>query len=598
LAIDPAKSTVLIAATNAGLYRTSDGGENWEIVATDQFVDVAFHPTDSKIVYAASLTTVYRSDDGGENWDILDEGYNPTSNRIRLAVTRANPDVLYVLYGATDGFTVGLFRSEDRGNHFAKRSSTDPLPEDANAPAPINLTKPNIFGRRDNDFDSQSYYDIAMAVSPTNANEIYVGGIDVWRSKDGGQTWKRISKWDAAFTEPNRYVHADVHMLAYHDRMLYAATDGGIYRVNDPTNAGSAANPWQSITRMKTGITLAQIYHVCSSPMRPDVLYYGAQDNGTYRLDISGKIRQVGGGDGFVCQVDPRNPDTLYINANQSIHRTDKAASADIKNGICVQPDGVEEWCDFKDVTPTSGTNELAGTDFGAWVTPYILGTDPEGTNGYSLYACYADLWKSKDQGDHWSNVSKGALGPSVECRQVAVSPADPKTIYVGKVGDAGKTPFFGGGGVFRSTDGGVSWRPVTGDLPYDKLLLTDLAVSPTDPHRVWASFQGNQEGAKVFMTTDGGAAWNDISRGLPDNSAHTIAAANGANNPAYVGMDDGVYYRDDTMADWAPFKQGLPIDNNGLPLVVTSLLIQEAQHRLFAATFGRGVWMSELHAP
>jgi photosystem II stability/assembly factor-like uncharacterized protein len=125
------------------------------------------------------------------------------------------------------------------------------------------------------------------------------------------------------------------------------------------------------------------------------------------------------------------------------------------------------------------------------------------------------------------------------------------------------------------------------------------LAVSPTDARRVWVTFQGYDKDAKVFMTTDGGATWINLSSDLPNNSVHAAAAARGAANPVYVGTDDGVYYRDDTLKTWLPFKGGLPsTGEDGRPLVVTSLLIQEAQHRLLASTFSRGIWVSDLHAP
>jgi len=598
LAIDPSKPAILMAATTKGLWRTADGGQRWSPVKGGLFWDVVFHPTDPSIVYATSTqvagrtctTVVFRSTDTGQAWTQLHGGLPTPSDcsiddRVRLAVTPASPDTLYVLYGSGTGFTIGLYRSDDRGNTFAKRSSTDPLPKNANTPLPISLNKKNVFGRQDNDFATQSFYDIAMAVSPTNADFVHVGGIDTWGSNDGGRTWTRTSLWDKEGA--SNYVHADIHMMAYHGGSLYAATDGGIYLSTDPDKPGSGGDEtWKSITKMDTGITIAQIYSVCSSPQQPDVLYYGAQDNGTYRLNINGTTDKVLGGDGFVCQVDPQNPNVLYANGNQAIQRTDDAPN-----------DGP-----WTNITPTIGGRYYVQSQ---WVTPYILGpADPSG-----VYACYADLWHNANRGfDNWQNLTNGALGSSVECRQVAISPADPKTIYVAKAGErdlihrAGtgdpRTPFLGGGGVFRSTDGGSKWLSVGRNLPLAEVEVTNLAVSPTDPRRVWVTFLGHNAQFKVFGTIDGGETWTNLSSGLPNNSAHTIAAAKGASNPVYVGMDDGVYYRDDSLKAWIPFKSGLPNDKDARPIVVTSLLVQEAQHRLIAATFSRGVWMSELHSP
>ena len=598
LVINPATPSILLAATWRGLFRTTDGGKTWSQVTVGillqdrtEFWDIQFHPTNPSIVYAASTTAVYRSTNAGQTWSALHGGLPPYaelcyggncrnpnySNRISLAVTAKSPDTLYVLYGSATGFTIGLYRSDDRGNTFTKRSSTLALSKDRDAPPPLDLTKPNILGYDDSDFGQQSSYTLAIAVSPTNADVVRVGAVDTWESRDGGQTWQRTSRWNY---DPGdrRYVHADVHKLVDRGDALFAGTDGGIYRSSDD------GQTWDSITKMKTGVTIAQIYHVCLSEKEPDTLYYGAQDNGTYRLKIDGEILRVYGGDGFVCQVDPQHPNTLYVEyAYGDIRRTDDAAHP---------ADNL-----YAHVTPTVAGRSISGS----WLTPYILAPDDPNT----IYACYADVWRSTDRGLSWTNLTHGVLGPSLECRAIAVSPSDPKTIYVAKeaerdpVHNVGyqqgdpRPPFLGGGGVFRSSDGGASWQSLGATLPLAEAAVTNLAVSPTDPQRAWVTFGGYNPDIKVYETRNGGANWAKQPEGLPPNyQANAVAADAGPNNPVYLGTDDGVYYRDDRLNAWTPFKDNLP------NVVTTMLLVDKPRNRIFAATFGHGVWVSDLHAP
>src|SRR5262249_11554630 len=121
---------------------------------------------------------------------------------------------------------------------------------------------------------------------------------------------------------------------------------------------------------------------------------------------------------------------------------------------------------------------------------------------------------------------------------------------------------------------------------------LTNLAVSPTDARKAWVTFSGYSSGTKVFATSDGGVSWKNISSGLPNLPANAIAAKRGETNGVYVGMDSGIYYRDDRLDSWVPFSDGLP------NIVVTSLLIDEMRGRLIAGTFGRGVWITDIVSP
>jgi photosystem II stability/assembly factor-like uncharacterized protein len=593
LAIHPKEQSLLLAGSSAGLHRTTDGGKTWTHIsgpasgqewnrypeavksriteaAKNTVWDIVFHPTDPAVVYAASRTDIYRSSDSGQTWSRLTDGLPVAeamtdSQRIRLAATPASPDTLYVLYGTQWGFTLGLYRSDDRGNSFTKRASTI-------KPPGFSLGTPNVLHEYNN-FHSQADYDLAMAVSPTNVDRVHVGALDIWRSDNGGRTWTQSSSWTARPASA-RYTHADIHTLIYRGDTLFAGTDGGVFQSND------GGDNWSNISAYKSGFVITQLWGMCISPQDPHLIYYGTQDNGTFRLRTDGRLTSVMGGDGMLCQIDPKNSQTVYASSQfGDIRRSDNGGrSFD------------------REVTPRVDVRPIRAP----WVTPYVLG--PENSN--HIYLCAADVWFSPNRGFEWNNLSNGALGPSIRCNQVAIAPSDPKTIYVvkeaerqawqGRTSEGGdpRPPFFGGGGVFRTTDGGATWQLISGKLPLADAAPTDIAVSPIDARRAWVTFSGYKADSKVFATTDGGMTWNNISEGLPNLPVKTVAAQDVANNAVYIGLDVGAYYRDDRIGRWVPFMDGMP------NMIVQQLVIDKPRNRIFAATFARGIYVTDLATP
>lgn len=531
LAISPSNGQ-LFAATTVGLYASANGGAAWNVVQGGSFVDVVLHPTTPTTIYAATTTTVYRSTDGGARWQTLGGGLPAGgSNRIRLAVTSASPNTIYVLYGASTGFTIGLWRSDDTGDNFTLQSNS-----------------PNILGYAQDGHDrpgdplSQSWYDLAMAVSPSNMNQVNIGGVNTWRSIDGGKTWTNTSYW--VYSGQNNYTHADIHTLAYNGATLYAGTDGGVF------SSTNNATSWNNIT---TGIATTQIYRICTTPHAATLSYFGAQDNGSNRYSLNGQqMTQVLGADGFVCQIDPTDSNNVYVSRQEG----DLQASTDGGNH-------------FASIQP-------ANSGKGAWLTPYTLSPSAAGT----VLACYADLWRNTTKGTgDWQNLTAGAIGAGKDCRAVVVAPSNASTIYVAK-----------STALYVSTDGGANWQNITGTLPVAGAQITNVAVSPTNPQRVWVTFSGYSATAKVYATSNGGGAWTNLSAGLPNLPANTAVAPTSAGNGVYVGLDVGVYYRDDTITAWMPYMNGLP------NVTVDHLVLDGTGTKIIAASYGRGVWSSDLY--
>lgn len=238
LIMDPTNPDIMIAASSDRFtYRTIDGGANW---TASNFLgmnpkDIAYHPTNSSIVYASG-TEFHRSIDGGATWSKITNGVPSSVQRIALAVSINQPDWVYLLGGNNNGL-VGVYRSTDSGVSFSTQTTT-----------------PNILGYETDGSgtDSQASYDLVIAADPTDANIIYTGGINLWKSTDGGTNMNCISYWVGVSGSIDG-VHADQHVLEFStfNNNLYNGNDGGIYLT---TNGGTN---WSDLS---DGLAIAQLY--------------------------------------------------------------------------------------------------------------------------------------------------------------------------------------------------------------------------------------------------------------------------------------------------------------------------------------------------
>ncbi len=527
LLIHPQNSSILLAATNNGVYKSVDAGINWTNVLSGNFKDIEFKPGDPNVVYVAGRE-FYRSTDGGDTFTQVTNGIQQSIRigRLAIAVTSANPNYVYMVAAdiVTSGF-LALYRSTDSGQSFSVRS-----------------TSPNILGYEidGSDTGGQGWYDLAIAAAPDNADEIFVGGVNIWHSLDGGTNWALNGYW-YYFNNDYPYVHADIHTMEFHNNTLFAGCDGGLWITDD-----KGVN-WYDIT---FGMVTTQFYRISSYPANENLILGGAQDNGTFRWE-NNVWTHVYGSDGMETAINFRNPDTMY---------------ASYYNG------GLMRSIDHGNTFTEIGHSIV---ESGAWVTPYSLNP----FNPQSILAGFENVWKSVDGGDSWSKISQFTGGNTI--RSLAISPLDSNLIYV-----ATQT------NIFRTTDGGQNWVDITGTLPTDQASLTYIALANNNSQQVWVTFSGYVDSIKVFTSNDQGNTWQNISGTLPNVPVNCIAFENGSTqNAIYIGTDVGVYYRDDVYGDWQPF-------NNGLPnVIINELEIHENSQLLYAASYGRGLWKTPIQA-
>jgi PKD repeat protein len=523
LLINPLNPNSLIAATSNGMYKTLDGGTTWTMVYSGSYVDAEYKPGDTTVVYAVSNGSFFRSTDGGVNYNAVPlSGSSIASSRLSLAVTPANSSYVYVLVGSTNNGFGGLYRSVNGGTSFSMMSNS-----------------PNIFDWSTNGSGSggQAWYDIAIDASPTNANEITVGGVNSWKSTNGGANWTLNTHWYGGGGKP--YVHADLHYVLYTSgTTCFLGTDGGVART---TNGGST---WQTING---NMNIAQIYKMGNSRNNAGRVVTGHQDNGT-NLSNGTAWSEIYGGDGADCFIDWNNNNTIVASYIEG----------DYQRSF----NGGGSW--------TSISNGLTGT--AAWVAPIVQSpTDPN-----TYYCGYQHVFVSNNQGTTWTQ--KGTIGAVLD--EIKIAPSNTNVIYASSVS-----------GIFKTTNAGNSWSNVTGTIPYSLGQLTDLAIDSLNPNRVYVTLSGYSAGNKVFATSDGGATWTNYSAGLPNIPVNCIVFSNRAPQGLYVGTDVGVYYREASMSSWIPYMDGLP------NVIIDDMEIYYPTNKLRAATYGRGVWETDLYS-
>lgn len=528
LVIHPSDPNILLAATNNGIFRSINGGVNWSQTSTGNYKDIVFKPGDPNIVYASASGNFYRSINNGVSFTQISSGLT-TGYRGAIAVSPANPNYVYFWVTNSDSFK-GLYRSTDAGLTFSVRSTT-----------------PNIMSWDCNGGSGgQAWYDLDMACDPTNAEIIYGGGVNCFKSTNGGQTWSINSHWYGGCGVPS--VHADLHVLEYNplNNRLFTGNDGGVYWTS---NGGTS---W---TEISNGLVISQAYKIGQSRTGRNNVINGYQDNGTSTY-IGTDWVNVNGGDGMECAYDPTDNNYSY----SSIYY------GDIYRHLNNNDDGQ---------IAGNGVNGI--TESGAWVTPYVI--DPN--DGNIMFIGYDNVWRStnvKGPTVSWTKISTiNASDLDVMCQ----SDANPNCLYVSNDNN-----------LYRSDNckaSSVFWTNLTSTLPSTNY-ITAIETSPVDENIVYLVQQNH-----VYKSTNKGVTWIDITGNLPDVQMHTLVYYHNSIEGLYLGTDIGVFYRDANNPTWITYSTGLPAAAWVTELEIYYDQTNPSQNILRAGTFGRGLWESPL---
>ncbi|TAJ13849.1 T9SS C-terminal target domain-containing protein [Marinilabiliaceae bacterium JC017] len=522
--IDPTNPSKMFATCEySGIYKSVNGGNKWIKVTEDnRGIDVEFKPGDYNTIYATG-SGFHKSTDGGNTWTTINGTFN--SDFKLIGVTPADASVVYVVE-ANGGLFGGFYVSNNSGTSFTKKYHP----------------RKNYFGysTQADDKHGQAPRDMAIAVSPTNKNEVHIAGILTFRSINGGDTFKATSDWipyNARYANIG-YCHADVDDMVFYGNDLYVVSDGGVFICDHSTSV----DPYY-YRDLTFGMGIHQFYRIGISQTNPVVISGGAQDNGTSAF-INGSWKNWIGADGMESFVDKNNPNIMYgtIQFGMLI-KTENGANTNYA------------------ITPRDENySELSGN----WVTPF----EQDPIKKDRIYAGYNQVYKSDDGGESWEAISQ-KFPENLD--HVKIAPSNNKIMYAAHGYD-----------LYKTSTGSGTWDKITGFSGY----INYIAINPNDPNIVAIATTSYD---KVYITTDGGNTWQTKNSGLPEFSALSLAWDKN-DNGLYLGMNYGVYYINDNLSSWQLY-------NNLLPnVMINELEINYADNQLYAATYGRGVWRTPLY--
>ena len=523
----PTAAGTLLAATTAGIFRTTDFGANWVLEQAGDFTDIEMKPGDPTIMYAArrnSATPFYRSTNTGDTWSTAGITGVPTNaTRIAIGVSPNSSGYVYLLAGpatSTNNF-VGIYRSLNSGLAFETKATT-----------------PNILGYANdgNDASHQTNYDLCMEVSRTDVGIITTGGINLWYSASFGNAGTMVRRTQWYDDSPGEYVHADIHNLAINplNNRLYVCSDGGVsYSDNNGVN-------W---TRLWASLSTMQFYHMTGNA-DANLLVGGTQDNGTnYRKSNTSVFHHIEGADGYSAIIDWASTNRVFMSENGGLNRTDDGGTT----AYGIKAPGADDCWPMLAQHPADDDTIFAGH-----------------CNG---------VFKSNNKGGagSWSNM--GFYAPT----ELAIAPTNGRRLAGAWDWDIRKTD-----------NGGTTWTALNTKPNFPNgSNVTDIAFDPTTSNGLIVTVGGTTAGRKIFYSGNFGDNWTNISYNLP-NAPATACAMDVPGN-IYIGTDVGVFVLKWGTTQWTPFYNFLP------KTIVNDFIINEAAGLIRAATYGRGVWQTEL---
>ncbi len=448
--------------------------------------------------------------------------------RTEIATSLADPNRVYALCtGSANGGSglYGIYRSDDQGNTWT-RTCCGPQP----AGVPDAATNKNLMGWDDQGGDDggQYYYDLAFDVSDADADDLFVGGVNLWISNDGGNTFTCPSKWSHSY-KPN-YVHADIHDIRFFGNDLWVANDGGIFYSND-----DGAN----FDRRMLGIAGTDFWGFGAGFWDGEVMVGGTYHNGTLLKDNNvyenGWI-STGGGDNTLGKVNYANERKVYYDYGEKMLSGDRLIA---NAGLAFNKD--------------------------LWSKPFAF--DPRSAN--MIYVGDEnELWFTKDDGLTFDLLHTF----TIPIYSIETAWNDPQTIYVSLAGG-----WWDKKEVWKSNNGGTLWSEITPtatELGTSDWVRYDITVDGENANILWLArkypYSGNElDGVQILKSINGGNTWNSYSgNNLNGESVTNIVHQRGSDGGVYVGTKRAVYYRNNSMSDWALFNTNLPVSTYSTDLI------------------------------
>lgn len=586
IAVDPKNANVVYAGTGdadaretdgRGVWKSTDGGKTWveknlgmgNITVGKLIID----PHNSQVIYAATQTGIWKSKDGGGAWVLK----YPNKDMRDMEMKPNDSKVLYAS-NYVSGLGALIFISKDEGETWEQKFVFDGLYPDLRYELAVCKKNPDLLigvgglrivktldmgdtftvvtteGNQLYDRDNrQGWYNAAFEIDPTNENKWFVGNVQLYKTTDAGETFLST-----------RHTHADNHFLAFspHNNDLYVCDDGGIHRSKD------GGHTFEDLTNFGN----SAIYSVSQSPFNSEHTLTGYQDCGSKYYD-GYKWTSTYGADGMQPLFDATDSNIFYTayQYGRVVRYLKHIGSAQVLPA------------------PEKPSDVTATTYRGPWVTPYVL--DPN--DNKTIYVGWDRVWKcsnlhtNKTKDIVWTEASS-AIGKQIGGQYIRLkfSRTHPKRLMA-LVQNSSRSRVD-----LIKTDDITATNPVWDRVSNTAPVGSSNGDFETDTKDSLAIYLVSNN--VVYETKDGGVNWTNVNGSLPKVPIHCIEIDT-TNSDLYIGTHAGVFYKGANDTDWTPFVNGMSKNARVRDLDIY-YAADHKNSKLKAATYGRGLWESELY--
>jgi PKD repeat protein/photosystem II stability/assembly factor-like uncharacterized protein len=560
---NPNNDLIVLAATQRGLYRTTNGGDDWEHITQTACYDIEWKSDDPSVGFmvandpALGICRFYKSTDFGATWELRDNGWffsdaeGRNDGGARLAVTAADPNRVYaVLIGEAktdDSGFIGIWRSDDAGETWYMPNPPAGGPWDE-------VTHPNMATIGRTGGYHQGFYNLGFDASDVDADFVMAGFLNLWVSIDGGYTFS----CDGGYCGNNfNYVHPDCQEIEINGTDVWMTSDGGIEYSDDHFVTHYARN---------RGITGSD-YWGFGSGWNEDILVGGRYHNGNsgwHENWMPGEVLSLGGGEAPTGYVNPGEGRLTYYSDIGGV------ALPEIQNGFA-QYFSIAKYPNESYYDAESGEMEWLPH---CWNHFFVTNENK--------------LWKTTDGGKTFFVLHEFGTDPNARAMSFEISRTNPNVIYLFQRDESSWDP----GLLWKSTDGGQSFDQLP--LPQGYARRCVLSCDAEDERIVWLAYPDGNDGEKIFRSMDGGENWENLTTAALNGEHITyIMTQGGSDGGIYLGTFRTIWFKDDHTTEWIPF-------NEGLPKQIATCILRPfyRDNKLRIGGYGKGIWESNLAVP